>query len=444
MRDKLKDKKMQTRVRSFRVFISTLLFLLSACDAKPTEVSPQNALLSEPSGDVTVQAKPDQDFVDAAAGFVLDEGGRLKTGSDGRIRLDLSTGTIVRVGPSSLFKLESNTPVDDGFATTISLELGKVWVILNGGKLDVQTASGEATVRGSYMGVTFKDGVIRLTCLEGTCTFHNQTGDYTVPPGSVLECTGPNDTPVITAMSEKDIQEWLTANPEAATIVDALKAAATPTFTATPTATTTLTPTATPTLTATPTQIASLEGEVLADKLSCRYGPGAAYLYAWGLSKGAKVEVIGKAETTGGLWVYVRHQDNDRPCWVNAKFLQIGGDAAALEQVYPEKAALILFYHDKFPPVTNVEAGRTGDFVGVTWVGYELALGDRESEESPLYLVEFWTCQGGQIVFTAYGAFEENALIKDEPGCSEPSHGQVYIAHKDGYIGPVNIPWPGP
>jgi hypothetical protein len=75
-------------------------------------------------------------------------------------------------------------------------------------------------------------------------------------------------------------------------------------------------------------------------------------------------------------------------------------------------------------------------------VGYELALGDRESEDSPKYLVEFWTCQGGQIVFTAYGSFEENALIKDESGCSEPSYGNLYMAHKDGYIGPVPIPWP--
>jgi hypothetical protein len=436
---------MHTQPRPLRAFI-IIITLLTACVAKPAEVSPQSALLGEPAGDVTVQLKPDQDFIKAVVGFVLDEGGRLKTGTDGRIRLDLSTGTIVRVGPSSLFKLESNTPVDNSLATTISLELGKVWVILSGGELEVNTSSGVATVRGSYMGVTFKDGVIRLTCLEGTCTFHNETGDYTVPPGYMLECTGPNDAPTIVAMSKQDIQEWLAANPESAAVVAALKAVATSTFTVTPTATTTLTPapTATPTLTVTPTQVASLEGEVQADNLSCRYGPGAVYLYAWGLSKGAKVEVIGKAETTGGLWVYIKHQDNERPCWVNSKFVQISGDATALEQVYPEKAALILFHHDNFPPPANVDAGRTGEFVDVTWVGYELALGDRESKESPLYLVEFWTCQGGQIVFTAYGSFEENARIKDEPGCAEPSHGQVYIAHKDGYIGPVPIFWPKP
>jgi hypothetical protein len=196
------------------------------------------------------------------------------------------------------------------------------------------------------------------------------------------------------------------------------------------------------TTTATPVPPVGLEGTVDSDLLSCRYGPGASYLYLYGLSKDNEVEVIGKAETTDGLWLYIQAGGYDRPCWVNAKFLQVEGDALTLAAVYPQNAPLILFYHDNFPPVTNVSASRSGDRVDVSWSGYELALGDRESAESPQYLVEFWTCQAGGIVFTSYGAFEEAAVIQDEAGCAEPSHGQVFIAHKDGYIGPVAIPWP--
>lgn len=210
---------------------------------------------------------------------------------------------------------------------------------------------------------------------------------------------------------------------------------ATPTSTTAPASTTaTVTPTTAPTV--------NLEGKVDSDLLSCRYGPGAGYLYQYGLSKDNEVQVLGKAETAGGLWLYVHASGYDRPCWVNAKFLQVNGDTSTLTDVYPEQAPLILFHHDKFPPVTNVSSSRSGDRVDVSWTGYELALGDRESSESPQYLVEFWTCQAGQIVFTSYGAFEEAAVIQDEVGCSEPSHGQVFIAHKDGYIGPVAIPWP--
>jgi hypothetical protein len=201
------------------------------------------------------------------------------------------------------------------------------------------------------------------------------------------------------------------------------------------------TPIPTATEIVTPEPVASLKGVVDADQLACRYGPGGVYLYQYGLIKGNPLDVVGRAETADGTWLLVNY-GGDRPCWVNAKYVQLQGEVGSLGQVYPEKAPLILFSHPKFPPVSDVEATRSGSQVSIIWEGYELALGDRESADSPRYLVEAWTCQGGQIVFTSYGAFEESALITDEAGCSEPSHGQVFIAHKDGYIGPVAIPWP--
>jgi len=133
----------------------------------------------------------------------------------------------------------------------------------------------------------------------------------------------------------------------------------------------------------------------------------------------------------------------ESPCWVNSKYIQLNGDISILETYYPDsRAPLIAFSHPRFPPPTNVSANRRGDQVNISWTGYTLALGDRESESSPLYLVEAWTCQGGRLVFTPIGVYEESASVKDESGCSEPSHGQVFVAHKDGYIGPVEIPWP--
>jgi hypothetical protein len=117
---------------------------------------------------------------------------------------------------------------------------------------------------------------------------------------------------------------------------------------------------------------------------------------------------------------------------------------ASLEPYYPDKRApLLLFRHPKFPPPKEVSANRDGDQVFISWTGYTLAPGDREDANRLVYLVEAWTCQGGKIVFTPIGAYEEFASVKDEAGCSEPSHGQVFVAHKDGYVGPVEItPWP--
>jgi hypothetical protein len=192
-----------------------------------------------------------------------------------------------------------------------------------------------------------------------------------------------------------------------------------------------------------------LDGVVVdtGDRIACRYGPGDPYLYMFEPISGNRIKVYGKMEIqkndTAEFWLYGTLQGYESSCWVNAKYIKLDGDISNLETYYPQKAPLLLFRHPRFPPPTDVNANRDGDQVFISWKGYSLAPGDRESENSPLYLVEAWTCQGGKIVFTPIGAFNEFASVKDEVGCSEPSHGQVFVAHKDGYIGPVEItPWP--
>lgn len=223
-----------------------------------------------------------------------------------------------------------------------------------------------------------------------------------------------------------------------------LTAEPTETLTLSPTGIPTSTPTPTPTSTATATPVPTyqiLRGTVQVEEtLSCRYGPGADYLNQDAYINGLPITITGRNDK--GDWLYGLGLGYRKPCWVNARFVKLSGDANSLEPVYPDKVALPLYVDPKFPPPTDVEAVRKGDQVSVYWVGYELALGDREGANSPRYLVEAWTCQGGEIVFTPVGTFVESALIKDEAGCSEPSHGRLFLVHRDGYVGPVEIPWP--
>jgi hypothetical protein len=215
----------------------------------------------------------------------------------------------------------------------------------------------------------------------------------------------------------------------------------------------TVTVTASPTETPTPVY-KILESRIVRtdNRVVCRYGPGDVYLYKFEYLSGNKITVYGKTEiqspkrnnsTAAEVWVFGLAQGFETPCWVNAKYVE-NVDVYTLEPYYPDRRAPLKSFSDRrFPPPTNVSANRNGDTVNISWTGYELPLGDRESETSPVYLVEAWTCQGGRIVFTPIGAFSEFASVKDEAGCSEPSHGRVYVAHKDGYIGPVEvIPWP--
>lgn len=215
-------------------------------------------------------------------------------------------------------------------------------------------------------------------------------------------------------------------------------------FTSTKTPPPTATNTQTPTATVLSCQLPN-EAMVTAEKLSCRYGPGAVYLYRTGLSKGNVVDILGRADTAYGTWIRVQTRWQEPvKCWVNSglKYVEISqGDVACLDPLYPEKAPLILFNTNLFPKPYNVGASRSGDLVYINWQGFDLLPGDRP-EASPPYLVETWTCQDGKTVFSPQGLEITYATVRDEGGCAEASYGYVYLAHVDGYIGPVRIPWP--
>jgi hypothetical protein len=218
-----------------------------------------------------------------------------------------------------------------------------------------------------------------------------------------------------------------------------LKASSTATDQPTPTESPTLTVTASqtpePTETLTPTitpTYAILRGEVLV-RSNCRYGPGAPYLYKYGLVPGSNLEVIGRNNL--GTWILVRAIGGDNPCWVKASLMDVKGDVMNVEPTY-----LPLPPSPYYGPPKGVSANRQGDVVTVFWSAIGFRAGDETA--SPPYLVEAWVCQDGRLVFTPVGSYSIAVEIVDEVGCPEPSHGRLMGVEKHGYTQPVEIPWP--
>jgi hypothetical protein len=205
-----------------------------------------------------------------------------------------------------------------------------------------------------------------------------------------------------------------------------------PTATITPTQTETLVPSVTPTATVTPTY-AILRGEVLV-RSNCRYGPGAPYLYKYGLVVGSNLEVFGRNEL--GTWILVRAIGGNNPCWVKASLMDVKGDVMSVEPTYIPLPA-----SPYYRPISSVSATRSGEEVTITWNGSRLRPG-AETAQAP-YLVEAWLCQAGQLIVTPVGSYTNSLTLQDEKGCAEPSHGRVYIVEKHGYTRPIEIPWPG-
>ncbi len=208
----------------------------------------------------------------------------------------------------------------------------------------------------------------------------------------------------------------------------------TSTSTLTPIPTETLSPTSTPTVIPT---YAVLRAEVL-ERSNCRYGPGAPYLYKYGLVVGSNLEVIGRLDDAS--WIELQAIGGDNPCWVKASLMDVKGDVFSVEPVYPDKAPLPVSPY--YGPLALKDVSRTDDQVTITWYGQSLRAGDEEYTGAPLYLVETWTCEDGVFKFTPYGLSFEIITFTDQAGCAETSHARIYFSEKHGYAGPVEVEFP--
>jgi hypothetical protein len=202
---------------------------------------------------------------------------------------------------------------------------------------------------------------------------------------------------------------------------------------ATFTATKTMTPTNTPTITLTPTITQTLpppEGYVNVAQANCRYGPGWAYLYKFGLYEGISVEILGR--TDRGDWVYVLPLWYETGCWIKADLLEVTGDIFSVEPYYG-----VLPFSDIYPPPWITKVTRTGNEVFIAWSDVRMT-----ADKYRGYLIETWLCQDGELVFTPVNIDGLTTVFYDEAGCGEPSWGRIYSAEKHGYSKWRLIAWP--
>ena len=224
-----------TAVLVIALVISVVIIATLPSGSKPLNLS---AALSEIVGVVEVQNSAQDPYTPVNNGFVLKSTMQLQTKEESKVRLDLSSGSIVRLGQSTIFSLESQQAGAQG-GLSIGLQAGRVWIILKGGSLDVTTPAGVASVRGSYMSVWIEPNTNRITvtCLEGTCSYTNTAGVVELTSGQKIISSDTNIVPPIEKMDQTDIQSWLDNSPEAAAIVpliSSLLASSTPPASSTP------------------------------------------------------------------------------------------------------------------------------------------------------------------------------------------------------------------
>ncbi|MBI5933359.1 MAG: hypothetical protein HY867_06590 [Chloroflexi bacterium] len=212
-----------------------------------------------------------------------------------------------------------------------------------------------------------------------------------------------------------------------------LTALAVPTHTPLPTETPTSTPEPTPSVFE-PTTL--LTGSVNTGVAYCRFGPEQVYVARYGLRFGKSLEVIGR--TSASDWLLVREVGGAtaKSCWISAPLLAVTGDLATLAV-----APVTWVTSQKYPPPSNILATRNGSAINLTWEPVKVDQNDIYNEGR--YLLEVWLCQGGVLSRSLVSVKGAQANLTDEPGCAEPSHGQLYTSTRDGYSIPAPItPWP--
>lgn len=195
--------------------------LVAALGAGAVAAQSGDATFSEIQGQV--QSRPDVDaaFSPVTDGATLAPGGQAQTGEDGRARLTLPDGSIVRMAENTEFQLNESESGLNGLLHRLRLEFGQLWIILSGQALEVDTPSGVASVRGSYMSVFYDPatGLLYITCLEGECSLTNAGETVILTAGQSATIGGLDEAPVAGVMTAEDFDAWLEYNPEAGIIM---------------------------------------------------------------------------------------------------------------------------------------------------------------------------------------------------------------------------------
>ncbi len=226
----------------FKFFVASLVLTGLACnlgasvtqtEAPPPTAVARTAELSELQLDVQAQITSNENWQTADEGSQIETSGAVRTGSDSRVRVDISDGTLIRLGGDTLFTLLELSPSLNDPITRFKLEAGKVWIevtsALGGGLFEIETPSGVSAVRGSLMSVEYDPvtGELTVTCLEGQCRVTDPQGNSTdLTDGEQSEIAGFGQAPSPAHPIEPAaLAEWSQEFPEAQSIVEVIQAA---------------------------------------------------------------------------------------------------------------------------------------------------------------------------------------------------------------------------
>ncbi len=165
---------------------------------------------------------------------------------------------------------------------------------------------------------------------------------------------------------------------------------------------------------------------------NCRYGPGTAYLYRWGLYPDDQADVRGRNWNSSWYWIHPFNLPAGQNCWASKIVFNETVDTSKVHFVISKLP------HTTFAgPPGNVHAERNGNQVTVKWDKVDLSEDKRRG-----YMLEAQVCENGLFYPIIVQTNETEYTFRDDRNCKQKANALLYTAEKHGYSDPVKVPWP--
>ncbi len=139
----------------------------------PTQSS-RRAIIDSITNQADTRTSATGTFASAKIGDVLNAGSQTRTGSGSEARLNFGDGTFVHLGQNTTLTIEELGIANGAPLTRLQIESGRMWIGQFNGVMEIKTAAGTATSRGSYgdlQGLT--NGQVLYYIIYGSGAFAN-------------------------------------------------------------------------------------------------------------------------------------------------------------------------------------------------------------------------------------------------------------------------------
>lgn len=194
-----------------------LIFSFTAGISFSQQSSDIAAVVTKIKGTLMAVSPGSEKWLSIKEGEFLNEGDKLKTGSQDMATITFVNGIEVKLNKQSVFTINVTEISNRGKGNVVSLSVGQAWcrILKEGTQFDIETPAATVAIRGSAGDTRVrKNGRTDFILYFGKAYVENEYGKVTMKPGSkttISVGSAPEEPQIISESDEEDWQEGITS-----------------------------------------------------------------------------------------------------------------------------------------------------------------------------------------------------------------------------------------